>query len=79
MILLKEFCAAGLAVAIVLHDLNLAAAYADQCAFLKDGELLFTGSPDEVITAASIREVYGIEVDILAHPKTAKPHVIREF
>lgn len=79
MILLKEFCAAGLAVAVVLHDLNLAAAYADQCALLKEGQLLVAGSPDDVITAASIRHAYGIEVDILAHPKTAKPLVIREF
>lgn len=79
MVLLKEFCGAGLAIAVVLHDLNLAAAYADQCALLKGGQLLVAGKPEQVITAESIRQAYGIEVEIIAHPKTAKPLVIREF
>lgn len=79
MALLKKFCDEGLAVGVVLHDLNLAAAYADQCVLLKDGQLLVAGTVDQVITVASIRQAYGIDVDILAHPKTAKPLVIREF
>ena len=79
MVLLKEFCGAGLAIAVVLHDLNLVAAYADQCALLKGGQLLVAGKPEQVITAESIRQAYGIEVEIIAHPKTAKPLVIREF
>tara|TARA_B100000767_G_scaffold269430_1_gene291256 strand:+ start:1061 stop:1876 length:816 start_codon:yes stop_codon:yes gene_type:complete len=75
---LKQLCDTGLAVAVVLHDLNLAAAYADQCALLKKGKLIASGTVEEVMTAPLIKQAYGIDVDIILHPKTAKPLVIRD-
>ena len=76
--LLQQLAAKGLTVLIVLHDVNLAATYADKIALLKAGRLLAFDSVDKVITEAMIKQVYGVEVDIIAHPKTAKPLVIRE-
>ncbi len=76
--LLQQLAAKGLTVLIVLHDVNLAAAYADKIALLKAGRLLAFDGVAEVITEAMIKQVYGVKVDIITHPKTAKPLVIRE-
>ena len=57
--------AAGRTVVAVLHDLSLAAAWADRIAVLSRGELVAAGSPAEVLTAGLIAEVYGLEVHVL--------------
>ncbi len=61
---------AGDAVLVVLHDLNLASAFADRIALLKQGELVIQGRPDEVLTAETISEVYDTPVEVIPHPKT---------
>lgn len=48
----------------VMHDLNLAARYADRIALLKDGRLYRYGEVAEVLTADTIREVYQVDVQI---------------
>lgn len=78
MALLQTLAAKGLTILIVLHDVNLAATYADNIALLKAGRLLAFDSVSKVITEAMIKQVYDVDVDIIAHPKTAKPLVIRE-
>jgi iron complex transport system ATP-binding protein len=45
----------------VVHDLNLAARFADQIVLLSDGRVVATGTPAEVLTAERIREVFGVE------------------
>ncbi|SDK45378.1 ABC transporter ATP-binding protein [Nonomuraea jiangxiensis] len=60
----------GLTVLAALHDLNLAAAACDRIAVLKAGTLVATGAPAEVLTPELIRKVFGIEVTIVAHPRT---------
>jgi iron complex transport system ATP-binding protein len=55
----------GKSVVVVVHDLNLAAAYADRVALIVEGRIDATGSPTEVITAERISEVYRVEVDVL--------------
>jgi len=78
MVLLQELAAKGLTVLIVLHDVNLAATYADNIALIKAGRLLAFDSVSKVMTKSMIKQVYDVEVDIIAHPKTGKPLVIRE-
>ncbi|MFE2872298.1 heme ABC transporter ATP-binding protein [Embleya sp. NPDC059259] len=60
----------GDAVVIVLHDLNLAAAYADRIALLARGRLVGCGPPEEVCTAPVLTELYGHPVDVLRRPGT---------
>lgn len=67
---------AGVAVAIVLHDLNAALAHADRVTLLADGRVAATGAPGEVLTAARIEEVYGQPVDVFPHPRTGVPLVV---
>jgi iron complex transport system ATP-binding protein len=45
----------------VVHDLNLAARFADQIVLLDNGRVVATGAPAEVLTAERIREVFGVE------------------
>jgi iron complex transport system ATP-binding protein len=75
--LVKELAAAdGLAVLIALHDLNLAAQYADRAALLAGGSLRAAGTPAEVLTPGNVREAYGVPVKVLAHPDTGTPLVV---
>lgn len=66
----------GAAVLVILHDLNLAAAYCDQLALLKAGSIFNQGSPAEVLTTAHIKEVFGLDVLIESHPLQGYPLVI---
>ena len=45
----------------VVHDLNLAARFADRIVLLNGGSVVTTGTPAEVLTASHIREVFGVE------------------
>lgn len=67
---------AGVAVAVVLHDLNAALAHADRVTLLAGGRVSATGTPAEVLTAARIEEVYGQPVDVFPHPHTGVPLVV---
>jgi iron complex transport system ATP-binding protein len=72
----RELARAGRAVIVVLHDLSLAAAYADDVAMIDRGRLVALGSPAEVFTAARIAEVYGTPVHVIPDPVTAAPVVL---
>jgi iron complex transport system ATP-binding protein len=52
-------CTRGLAVAAVLHDLNLAAAMATRLAVLADGRIVCDAAPETVISAELIRDIFG--------------------
>lgn len=68
--------ATGCGVLAVLHDLNLAAAYADRVAVVADGRLRACGPPAEVLTAELLTDVYQREVEVMAHPRTGSPLVL---
>ena len=50
---------------VVLHDINMAAAYADHVVAMQRGEVKFSGSPDEVFTAENIKTLFDMDVDVL--------------
>ena len=51
----------GTTVAIVLHDLNLAARYADHVIAMKGGAVTAAGAPGDVVTEDLVRDVFGLE------------------
>lgn len=55
----------SLGVIMAIHDLNLAARFSDTIMMLGNGKVHFQGPPAEAITPANIREVYGIEADVI--------------
>nr|WP_269330339.1 ABC transporter ATP-binding protein [Kineosporia babensis] len=52
------------AIGVVLHDLNQAAAVADHVVLLHAGTVRATGTPDEVLSAELLSEVYGLRIDV---------------
>lgn len=74
--LIRTRADAGIAVAIVLHDLNAALAHADRVTLLSEGRVVASGPPADVLTAARIEEVYGQPVDVFPHPVTGVPLVV---
>lgn len=60
----------GVAVGLVLHDLNQAAAVADVLVLLDRGRVRAAGPPEEVLTAQTLTETYGIRVDVARDPAT---------
>ncbi|MFH9814050.1 heme ABC transporter ATP-binding protein [Streptomyces sp. NPDC017230] len=74
--LCRERARAGDAVVVVLHDLSLAAAYADRVAILRAGRVAADGPPSEVLTEGLLREVYEQSVEVLPHPRTGAVLVV---
>ncbi|MER6720810.1 heme ABC transporter ATP-binding protein [Streptomyces halstedii] len=74
----RERAAAGDAVVVVLHDLGLAAAYADRAVVLRDGRVAVDGPPAEVFTGELLGEVYRQPVEVFPHPRTGAPLVVPE-
>jgi iron complex transport system ATP-binding protein len=63
-------------VLIILHDLNLAARYADEIVFLRDGSITARGSPENVLTPALIAATFDVEALIVAHPSGLQPVIV---
>lgn len=63
-------------IVMVLHDLNQAARFADHIVALKDGEIVKSGSYEEVITQDVLRKVFNIDAVIGRDPRTNKPMCI---
>lgn len=67
---------AGLMVLIALHDLNLAAQFADRVALLAEGELRALGTPTEVLTPGNLSVAYEWPVHVIPHPLHGAPLVL---
>jgi len=65
----------GLTVLVIIHDLNLAALYLDRLILLDRGRILASGSAEEVLQEALIREVFGAHVMVSSHPTCSVPQV----
>ena len=60
----------------VMHDINLAAHYADNLFFFKEGELIIHGKPKDILSAAMIEKVFNIKTTVIENPVTGKPLII---
>lgn len=57
-----------LGVLVILHDMNLAAQYADRVMMMKGGVMIESGTPEKVFVPETIAEVFGIESVVQPHP-----------
>jgi len=73
---IRTFANAGCAVVVVLHDLSIAAGYADRIAMIVEGKLDAIGTPDEVIVADRVSRVYGVDVDIESVGNPQRPVIL---
>jgi iron complex transport system ATP-binding protein len=68
--------ARGTTIVIVLHDLNLAARYADHLFAVKDGRVFASGAPRDVVTPEVVEAVFGMSSRIIDDPVTGTPLVV---
>ncbi len=66
----------GVTIVLVLHELNLAARYSDHLIAMKGGRIVTQGTPDEVVTAEIVEEVFSLRCDVVTDPHTGTPMVI---
>jgi iron complex transport system ATP-binding protein len=76
--LVRREAAAGRGVLAVLHDLNLAAAYADRIVLMAGGRVAASGSPRHVLRADLLEQVFGIPMLVMPHPHLEHPLVLAE-
>jgi iron complex transport system ATP-binding protein len=76
MSLLREQAMAGRGVLAVLHDLNLAAAYADHLVLLSAGRVAAAGPPADVLRPETLESVFAIPMLVIPHPRGSHPLVV---
>ncbi len=68
--------ARGTTIVMVLHDLNLAARYADHLVAMREGRVVREGPPADVITEDGVRDVFGMDSRVVPDPVTGTPMVV---
>ncbi|MCK0096680.1 ABC transporter ATP-binding protein [Yoonia sp. F2084L] len=63
----------GRTMVLVLHELNLAAAFADRIVMMREGEIVAEGTGAEVICPDQLRAVFDLRADVIADPETGRP------
>mgnify|MGYP002744289695 FL=1 len=67
----------NVAALVILHDLNLAAGCCDRLLLLGQGRVAACGTPAQVLTPDTLRQVYGVEATVLPHPnQPGRPLVV---
>lgn len=71
-------CLAGIAKAgktlvVVLHELNIAAAFADHLIMMRDGRIVAEGPPSTIMTPETLQEVFDLDAQIISDPTTGRP------
>jgi iron complex transport system ATP-binding protein len=65
--------ARGTTIVMVLHDLNMAARYADHLVALTAGRVHAAGTPADVLTEATVRAVFGLDCRVIVDPTSGAP------
>jgi iron complex transport system ATP-binding protein len=66
----------GTTIVMVLHDLNLAARYADELVAVREGRVHAIGAPQDIVTAALVWDVFGLDNTVITDPLSGKPLVL---
>ncbi|MFJ9037052.1 ABC transporter ATP-binding protein [Streptomyces sp. NPDC102406] len=71
--LMRDLADDGIAVGVVLHDLDQAASVADRIALLCAGRIVADGPPEDVLRPELLSATYGIRIDVDTDPLTGRP------
>ncbi len=63
----------NVAVIAVVHDINLAARFADRIVWMMEGRVICQGSPKQVITTELLQTIYGVPASVIRHPQNDLP------
>ena len=73
MTLCRRLADEGRVIVSVLHDVNLAAQFADLVMIISRGQVVAVGEPEDVLTHSLLSQVFGMRVIVIPHPETGKP------
>lgn len=72
--LVRRLCAErGIAVVMVLHDVNMASRFCDEIVALHTGRVVAAGLPETVVTPGGLAAIYGLPMGVMPHPDTGRP------
>jgi len=74
--LARELAEDGMGVLCIMHDLNLAALYADRVILMQNGRIAATGLPEEVLRQDALESVFGIRANVALHPLSGRPSIM---
>ncbi|MEJ6403135.1 ABC transporter ATP-binding protein [Yoonia sp. 2307UL14-13] len=63
----------GRTLVVVLHELNIAAMFADQIVIMRNGRLIAQGAPERVITTENLAAGFGLQATVIKDPVTGRP------
>lgn len=72
----KQVCAADVAVLVIVHDLNLAARFADRLMVLHQGKVAAQGTAEQVVQPEMIKQVFQVQARVMKHPDYDCPLVV---
>jgi iron complex transport system ATP-binding protein len=72
----REAAARGVAVFAILHDLNLAARYADRLVLIRNGAAVASGRPGDVLADRLVSEVFGVDLTVVGADASERPLVL---
>ncbi|MNC95588.1 Hemin import ATP-binding protein HmuV [compost metagenome] len=61
---------------LATHDLNLAAAVCDTLILLRNGRVLAQGPAGEILTSATVRDLYDVDADVAFHERAGHLTVV---
>ena len=79
MSLCRQLADEGRCILTVLHDLNLAGAYADRVMVMSEGRVVASGTPEEALHPELLSAVFNQEVIVIPHPQTGAPVVLASY
>ena len=74
--LARSLAGEAIGVLAVLHDFNLAARYADRIVLMHHGNVVAQGRVEEILTPATLRPVFNVDVDVISHPTLDRPLIV---
>jgi iron complex transport system ATP-binding protein len=74
--LLRRLNADGVTMVLSTHDLNLAAALCRSLILIRNGQVIASGSTEDVLTQATVRELYGVDADVEHHTRAGHLTVV---
>jgi iron complex transport system ATP-binding protein len=66
----------GKTIVMVIHDINLAARYADHIIAMRDGKVVAQGTPATVVTCPLMRRIFDVDADVMVHPEHGTPMMV---
>ena len=72
----KNSLGSNTVVVAIVHDINLAIQFADTVFFLKEGKLVSSGAPAEVVSQKLIKEIFEVDIELIDNPTDGRRLIV---